>query len=361
MKTNTYTLINHTPHAIKEVITRVQHAKQSILIDMYAIRDDHIGWQLYKVLAEKAKMIRVIVMVDDWGSRLYSRKLKKLIGSSRFEFIASNKIRSSFHHLDKLEERLCMRNHRKLVIIDEKEAYIGGLNLVKRELKWRDLLLKVKGPLVKDLIASFWETYEVIKNEEFFNPPINRFFESITMDKDCVVRQLPRNKAGIFWKTIERLFTQAKKEILLCTPYLAPHKKFLELLHKTAQRGVSITLLTTSKADNQFSRTLNYIYAQHYRKIGVKTLLYPTMHHAKFILIDGTYSLFGSANMDQQTFRANYELCILSKNKKLYKQLNDVWEQDKKKSKPFTERLWKKRPLIYRILTPFALTMKKYF
>lgn len=358
---NNYKLFNIPKKAFEELHSALQGAKQSIYMDMYAIRDDKTGRRFLRKLAQKSEEIQVVLITDDWGSRRYSKKTKRIISTSKIEFVVYNPIVSGLLDIRHFEKRGRTRNHRKLIVIDHKTAYVGGMNIHSGELTWRDFYVKIQGPIVSILEKEFWEMYRIAKTNSLTNPPTNKLNSTKNLQNDCVLRQIPHTTHQEIYKTVLQLIKQAKKSVRICTPYFAPTKELLRTLGRAVQKGVQVSILTAEKTDYSFSTVLNKLFAEEARVLNIVTNLYPGMVHAKYFIIDNAYVSFGSANLDQQTKHSNFELNILSKSRELYKQFNAMWKEDKQKSTIYTKRIWIERSFINKILEPILLQIRKYF
>jgi len=358
---NKYKLFDTPKKVIEDMIQEIKQAKKTIFVDIYAIRGDRIGRQFLKALAKKSKQIRIVAMVDSWGSRLYDERIEHIIRKSKIEFVRYNPIIKGLLNITQAMKRIRTRNHRKMLIIDNSVAYVGGVNIHKRELRWRDFHVKIKGKIITKLKKHFWEMYTISKSKEILHPKTDKELNTYDMDEDVILRQIPHTKHKQITTEITNLIKQAKKEVRLCTPYFVPTDTFFKTLKEAGKRGVRVSVITAGKADYKFSTILNKYYAQAARKINVQTYMYPKMIHAKYLIIDDTHVSFGSANMDQQTEHSNYELNIVSKNRNLYKQFNKVWTEDKQKARLFTERMWIRRPQINRFIEPILLRAKTFF
>jgi cardiolipin synthase len=359
---NSYELISETKVIFKNTFSELKNAKKSIFIECYQLKDDHISRELIRILARKSLEIPVILIVDGLGFEIKSKAIKNIIEKSNIEFYVYNPIRwlLSQKHISRFS-RFVMRNHRKLIIIDEEVAYTGGTNFTAQELKWRDILFKIKGPIVNLLLKSFQESKAITIHNSILNQPINKKLTTQFKNKDTIIRQIPHSFHRPMNKELKKLFSLAKNEIRITTPYFIPTVQLLYMMYKAIRKGVVIKVLIPHKSDNYWIDIISDFFAYVVYKNKVEVYLQKKMSHAKYIVFDKKVATFGSHNFDHLSFYQLCELNIVTKNKEAIIPLKELFDSDIKKSIRFSEKtrrnnnLWRKT--VAKMMHPF----KKYF
>lgn len=359
---NSYQLFSEPKKTFADVFEELKKAKKSIYIESHELKDDSVGRALIRILARKSLEVRVILIIDDYGYQKPSKTTKKLIENSKIEFLIFNPLRNALKekHISKMS-RFVMRSHRKLTIIDEKIAYVGGTNYTADELKWRDIFVKIKGTLVADLTRSFKEMLRLTNNRNILRQPVNKRLTKQFRGEDVVIRQVPHTRHRPFRKELNKLFAHAKKEIRITTPYFVPTVPFLYMMYKAIRRGVTIKILTPMKTDQYWVDITSDFFANlaHQRKAHV--YFQHKMSHAKYIVFDKEVCTFGSSNFDYQTFHNNHEINIITKNKKIVNDLYHLFEEDCTQATRYSNLTRRNRNIIRKFFQWILHPFKKYF
>lgn len=361
---NKYKVFSDTKTAFERMFFALENAKKSIYVETYKIDRDRIGTKVLDILIAKSENVKTELMVDYWGTQREPLKRLKRIKDSRLSYILFNPLhfRVSSLNVKRFFERLHVRNHRKLIIIDEKTAFVGGMNFNSEELKWKDLLVEIKGPIVSQLISTATEMKNIASKLNIFEKrPVNKKLAKEFNGKDLVMRQIPASKYCKLRKSFFRLLDSAKEEILFTTPYLILDIAFISHLRKAVKRGVKVKIIIPNKCDQFAADVLNKWFAFLKHNEGTEVYLYKGMTHAKYAVVDGKRCTFGSSNMDYQTWLHNYELNIMSSNEKLSHDLKKMFNDTLKNCERFTNKMWWWRSPIRRLLEPIARLFKKHF
>lgn len=361
---NKYNVYSDTKTAFERIFSELENAKKSIYVETYKIDRDKIGTRFLDILMAKSESVKTELMVDYWGTQRQPLKRLKRIKDSRLSYILFNPMyfKVSSLNVKRFLERLHVRNHRKLIIIDEERAFVGGMNFNSEELRWKDLLVEIKGPIVSQLISAANEMKSIASRLNIFEKrPINKKLAKEFSGKDLVMRQIPASKYCKLRKSFFRLLDGAKEEILFTTPYFIIDIAFISHLRKAVKRGVKVKIIIPNKSDNFVADILNKWFAFLKHNEGAEVYLFKGMTHAKYTVVDGKKCTFGSANMDYQTWLHNYELNIMSSNKKLSHDLKKMFNDTLKDCERFTSKMWWKRSLIRRLLEPIAKLFKSHF
>jgi len=294
--------------------------------------------------------IHVRVLGDDVGTRLSRRFLRPLReAGARFE---------SFNPilLPSLLPRINLRNHRKIVIVDGRVGFLGGINIgdeydesVSKREAFRDTHLRIEGEAVHELQFIFLEdwhfsTGEVIRDKGLF-PPRGE-------DERDVVIVVPSGPDQE-WESIEHVYftaiTQADEHIQLTTPYFVPDDAMRLALAAAALRGVKVELIVPQRSDSRIVTAAGRSYYDELLRAGMHLYEYPKMVHAKTMVIDRKIGLVGSANLDNRSFRLNFEVSALFYAEAAVAELARLFEQDKHKCRHITLKSRSRMPFQSRL------------
>jgi len=353
----TIRLLKNGAEAFPAMFTAIQRAAHSIALEMYIIADDETGSELRGHLTAAAKRgLLVEVLVDSWGSW-------NLPGTFWDEFLSAGGKVQWFHPIAK--GVYFFRNHRKLLLVDDSIAYIGGMNIAdeyyrgaRGELPWRDNMVEISGPEVAWLRSSFGRMWARAGSS------LQRLLIQIYLNAGAIpggrVRFLesgPENPMRPVRRAYRKVIKNAHAGIDLAMGYFYPHGRMLRALKRAATRGVRVRLLFSQKTDVPVARwAARGLYGRLLRA-GVEVWEYlPAMMHAKLAIADNTV-VAGSANLDIRSGRINYELVVVVTDAELAAQARADFEEDLKQSVRIHLEEWKKRPMIQKLKERFSFCL----
>lgn len=320
-------------------------AERSIYLEMYIMNDDMKEFNFLELLKQKAKTgVKISVILDSFGSNDLNKntilELKK-VGIELF-FISS----------------LLHRTHRKILIIDENIAFVGGVNFHQSASAWNDLVIKVKGKIVSLIIRSFAKTYAKCGGKDVFilknrnNNPILKRMHFWLIDH---FPALGKNKLK---KIYETNINKAEKSIILVTPYFMPKRWMIALLHQAVLRGVRVEILVPRFTDYEMIDRINYFFMHRASKLGINFYLEKEMNHAKVMIVDSKEGMVGSHNLDFLSFDYNSEVGIFFNDLKAVQKLSVIYEEWKKESALFDHITYKPKYIDYALSPFFSLFSK---
>lgn len=311
---------------LMEMITS---AKQSIQIEIFIFGRDSVSTQIQKALAKRAQEgVQVEVLVDAFGSSWMQRRVQN---PSFKELEAAGGKVAYFMPLFSFPLRGWgnLRNHRKMILVDGREAIIGGMNLTQEYLgplpdpnRWTDLSIKIQGSAVQDLQAIFLSDWNFTVETEAKEPceilTQGPFFPT-TIDSNA---QLQITAGGpdvpsdpIYDALLSAIF-QARQRIWIATPYFIPDDALTKALELASKRGVQVRILVPATSNHWIADFSRGSFIRQLQGAGVEIFLFPRMIHAKAIVFDDEYAFTGSANIDLRSLLLNYEVgaFVYSKN-----------------------------------------------
>ena len=329
-------------------------ATKYINMQYYIFEDDEIGREIKSILIDKAKQgVKVRVIYDDVGSFKVERRF--FTEMRRGGVLAFPFMRITF---PQFAQRVNWRNHRKILIIDGKYGYIGGMNVADRYIKgcswgdegiWRDMHLRITGPAIESLQRSFAFDWNFM-NKGILNDPIEHFYE---LPGDAGV-QLVTSGPTSEWNNIALMMLHAigsaKSCIYLQTPYFLPTEALLKALQTAALSGVDVRLMMPRQSDSAILRHASYSYVTECLKAGIKVYLYTAgMLHSKVLIIDDELSSVGSTNFDFRSFEHNYEANAFIYSTATNAQLKEIFYADIQHSMQCDISQWLARPTAQRM------------
>lgn len=338
-----YKFYSNSEKSWKAMYESISNAKDSVYLEMYIFDESMDKYDFLELVKEKARAgVRVRIILDSLGSRELSKdavaKLK-LSGAEVF-FISY-----FFHH-----------THRKVLILDEKVAFIGGVNFTKHSSHWDDLVVKVEGKrIVKHIINSFAKVYITSGgNDPKIKISVNKN-KKIIIDKTktWLIEHFPVAKKFTLKKIYKEHISNAKESVVLITPYFVPKRWFIALLHQAVLRGVRVEVLVPNSTDHfVFIDKANYYFISKLTALGVKFYIEPHMNHAKAMIIDSSEAIVGSHNLDFLSFDYNDEIGVFLKDQNAINRLESIVAGWKKASTLFEQKN-QKPSYVYYLLSPF--------
>lgn len=317
-----YKLYTTSKQAWKGMINSILKAKKYIYMEMYILDNKIQEYDFLKILADKAKEgLEIVLVLDAFGSSEFK--------SSDIKFLRDNGIEVLFF------SKWLRRTHRKILIIDDSTAFIGGVNFHGKSIDWVDLQMRVSGKiLIKNILRSFSYSYKMSggKKEYILEKRRHSILENL---KAQFLENLPSHNVYALENYYQDKIISAQKSIKIVTPYFVPPRWLIALLDNAASRGVLVEIIIPLKTDLKFLDRVNYAHIYQVRNLNIKFYAQKEMNHSKILLIDDQDVLIGSQNLDIMSFRVNVESGIFSNNKKLVNDLLLIIEKWKENSCDF--------------------------
>ena len=328
----------------------LRQAERYIHLQYYIIENDEIGREIRDILEKKAREgVKVRVTYDHVGSFTFNASYFNHLRHAGVEAYPFLKIT-----ITELANRLNWRNHRKIVVIDGKVGYIGGMNIADRyvtgehhQLPWRDTHLRIQGPAVAGLQYTFAVDWNFMKR-------------SLLTDEMHVIDTQPRDGGDTMqilpsgptdkWNNISLLFIKAimlaKHRVYIQTPYFLPNDALLKALQTTALAGVDVRLMIPRNPDSKLLKHATASYLKQCLVAGIKVYFYePTVLHAKVLIIDDDFVTTGSTNFDFRSFEHNFECNALVYSKAFNEQMREIFEADQRQCTRLILSHWRRRPV----------------
>ncbi len=329
------------------LLADIAAARSYINMQYYIIVNDNIGIRVMEALMERARAgVKVRLIYDHVGSfKLSNRYLRRLkeAGVEAYPFFKVV--------FPPFGTRINWRNHRKIVVIDGKVGYIGGMNVADRYVDggklfdvWRDLHLRVEGPAVFALQQSFAVDWNFMGQPLLEEGPL-----ATAVKGHSVGMQLVTGGPTTQWLNMTLVFQQAiaraRKCIYIQTPYFIPSEGLVHALQVAALSKVDVRLMIPRRSDSDMLRWASFCYVQECLRAGIKVYLYEKgMLHSKAIIIDDDFCTVGSTNFDFRSFEHNFEANMLIYSTDFNARMKALFVRDMRDSRRVTSSAWRHRP-----------------
>ncbi|HUX53683.1 MAG TPA: cardiolipin synthase [Williamwhitmania sp.] len=356
---NSVLVMNSGKETFSNLLQDLAIATSSIHLEYYILSDDVIGNQIKDILVEKARSgVEVRVIFDDVGSWSLPKSYIRHLHDNEVEAFPFMEVKFPW-----FTSKVNYRNHRKIVVIDGKVGYVGGINVADRYIHgdpklgyWRDTHLKVEGDAVRSLQAIFLIDWYFVSKQQFTDRQ-KYFPATTTLDKHLV--QITACGPDSDWASIMQAYflaiATAKEHIYISTPYFMPNESILTALKTASLSGVDIKILLPGKSDSKMVYWGTLSYLSELLEAGINVYLFEAgFNHSKIIMIDGCFSSVGTANMDMRSFEDNFEVNAIIYDPEVTLELEKRFLLDIKLSKKILLEEWEDRPLRKSFLESFA-------
>jgi len=359
MPGNRLELLSSADEVFRRLTADIDAARQTCHLEFYIWnqggRADEVAEAL---LRAAARGVTCRVLVDAVGSRTFLRSpladTLRQAGVAVEAALPGGLIRSLFVRFD-------LRLHRKIVVVDGQVAYTGSLNLVdpryfKQEAgvgQWIDAMVRVEGPAVEGLAATFIEDWELETGEGIEKLAKTSDIHPQPERGTAVVQVVPSGPL-VQNESIERILLMAiyaaRRELVLTTPYFVPDEAMLTALASAAQRGVTVTVVVPKRVDSQLVRLASRAHAGDLLMAGVRVVhFYDGLLHTKSITVDGEFGLFGSLNLDPRSLYLNFEITLAIFDRPFIAQLRQLQQSYIDRSEPMDLAAWQARSSLVRL------------
>ncbi len=400
---NRVRLLKDGPETHRAQLEAIARARHHIHLDVYLLTDDELGQRYAELLTRKARAgVKVRLIVDGLGGmgagEAYRRRLQE----------AGVEIRE-FHSVSPLKDprvwRMTRRNHRKILVVDGRSAFTGGINITddysgspsasgsrlsgssggssgsRSAHGWRDTQVGIEGPAVAEFQRLFLYWWGELGGQQ--QDPPKSLFPGIERSGDQYVRVVVDQGEDLLdnllapadgaWKSLSgkqqdeaRIYAsyltaigKARQRVWITQAYFAPNEAFVAALEDAARRGVDVRLLMPGESDVTL---LMHAARSHYQRLldaGIRLYEYQdTVLHAKTAVIDGVWSTVGSANLDYRSFILNDEANAIIIGRDFGRQMEGMFEQDLKSAKAIDPQAWSERPWTQRVKERGAAAIK---
>jgi cardiolipin synthase len=365
------TLVNGTA-TFEAIFDAIEHARHYIIVQFFIVRDDALGEMFKEALIAKARQgVRVYFLYDSIGSFDLPHRY---VASLRAGGVDTHPFATNRLFVNRLQ--LNFRNHRKIVSVDGERAFVGGHNVGVEYLgakpplsPWRDTHIEVRGPAVASIQFVFtedwyWATQQLPQLDV---PPMSADSTNASLaasatppapnhDMHClVVPSGPADKQETCSLFFVEAINAARERIWITTPYLIPDEAVFSALRLAALRGVDVRIMIPSRRDHVVVFEASKLYAYDSLRAGIRIFRYqPGFLHQKVVLIDSVAAAVGSANLDNRSFRLNFEIMVVTVDQSFAKEVEAMLLDDFAQSREIDRNEYRQASAVRRVLMHVA-------
>jgi len=347
-KGNKVKLLMSGKEKFADLFEAIREAHSSIHLEYFNFRNDSIAGLLFDLLREKRKEgVEVRAVFDGFGNDSNNQPLKKShlknLRADSIEIFEFDPIRFPWVN------HIWPRDHRKIVVIDGKIAYTGGMNVADYYLvgteqvgEWRDMHCRIEGPAVNELQKIFIRFWKKVTKTELTD---DKYYQaSIAGDMMVgIATREPKTTNEIMRRFYIQALDDAQDSVKIVNPYFVPTPSVMKALKRCAERGVKMDIIMSSKYDVPLVPDCVYYNLRKLMKRGAHIWRYrPGFHHSKIMMVDGKFCTVGSTNLDARSLRFDYEINALIIDKDVTNQLEKKFIEDTGKCDYITEEEYKK-------------------
>jgi cardiolipin synthase len=308
--------------------------------------------------------VEVRLIYDDVGSWSLGKKYIRELRNAGVQVFAFMPVRFS-----RLADRVNYRNHRKIIVIDGKIGYTGGINIADRYIEgtpnlglWRDTNIKLEGQAVHSLQATFLIDWFFVSNIIIDD---DKYFKEHDVSQKHLI-QISSSGPDSDWASIMQAFfaaiATAKEYIYISTPYFIPNESILTALKTAALSGIDVRIILPHKSDSHIVYWGSISYIKELLEAGIKVYLYKKgFTHSKILIVDDVFASVGSANLDIRSFDTNFEISALIYDEMIAAKIRQDFFVDLEGCAQVLPDDWAVRPLMSKIKSSSARIISPLF
>ena len=332
----------------------IANAKKFINMEYFIFQFDGIGKEIADLLIKKANEgVEVNLIID--GVNLANFKLKRYFkntGVNLYLFFRT--------YIPLFNVRINYRDHRKVSIIDNRVAFVGGMNIGDEYLGkgkigyWRDTSVKIYGDIVSSFEKEFYFSLSIVKNKYLRDEKISNEISLKYEEDDNVYMQVISSGPNYEFPAIRdnyiKLIQEARKSVFIQTPYFVPDDLLLDTLKSAVLSGIDVKIMIPNKADHPFIYWINQYYVGELLRLGANIYRYENgFIHSKTILVDEEVVSVGTCNFDYRSFYLNFEINLNIYNKEIANSFKTQYYKDIAISKKLTFNDFKRRSIFTKV------------
>lgn len=352
--------------ALDAMYQSIEQAKRHIHLQSYIIVDDRTGERFKNLLIKKAKEgVEVRVMYDGVGCLSLKKNYTEELKRAGVEILVFSPVKILLP-----TSKLNYRNHRKILVVDGKTGFLGGVNIADRyyygtaQGDWHDTHIRIQGESTFSLQACFLMDRHFVLNRKIrfkkkYYPPLEIKNTGNNLKGQHLYSQIISSGPDSDWASIMQCYfsaiTAAKHHIYIVTPYFTPSETILNAIKIAALGEVDVRIMLPEKSDTIIAHWSTMSYITELLEAGVKIYLFKKgFNHSKVISIDEQMSIVGSANMDIRSFEHNFEVMSVIYNNGCAKIIEDKFRSDALSCQVVTAGKWIKRKKLQKVAESFA-------
>ncbi len=361
---NKVSILNNGKETFRSILLALKEARHHIHLEYYIIENDRIGNKIRRVLIRKAlEGVKIRLIYDDLGSWRLNHSFLSSLHEAGIETYAFMPV-----HFRKLSNKINYRNHRKIIVVDGKVGFVGGLNIADRYLDgipeigiWRDTHIRIEGEAIPSLQAVFMMDWFFVSKQSL--PESEDYYPPITVEEECLM-QIVASGPDSDWSGIMHAYfsaiATAQHSVYISTPYLIPNESILTALKTAGLSGVDVRILLPARSDSRLTYWGTFSFIEELLESGIRIFFYEKgFSHSKILMVDSVFCSVGTANIDMRSFDQNFEINAMIYDENTTSQLEASFGEDLINSREINLEEWRARPkrwqhieAIARIFTP---------
>lgn len=322
-----------------DLFDAIRNAKSSIHLEYFNFRNDSIAGLLFKLLGQKVREgVEVRAMYDAFGNLSnnspISNEMHDSIRMEGINLIKFDPVRFPWVN------HIIPRDHRKIVVIDGKIAYTGGMNVadyyitgIKGIGDWNDLHMRIEGSAVEELQKVFCDMWAKVTGEFLVEQKYFPRLQNEGYSRMSIVNRAPGNTSDAIRDLYVTMIDNAHFTIRIINPYFVPTHRVRAALKRAVDRGVKVEIILSEKGDIPMTPQASHYVGNNLMKRGAVVYLFRGgFHHTKMMIVDDVCCTVGSANLDARSLRCDYEINALILDKEVTQELVGHFERQKKSS-----------------------------
>ena len=355
---NRLKIMNNANDTFAAIFAAIEKARHHVHLEYYILEDDEIGNRLKELLIDKSRQgVEIRVIIDDVGSWSLGKKFIAGLRSNGIEIYSFMEVR-----FPRLTSRVNYRNHRKIVVVDGKIGFTGGINFADRYLKgvkdigpWRDTHLQIEGDAVGCLQMVFAADWFFVIHENL----TGRKYFPVLKETNGTPVQISASGPDSDWDSINQAYfaalSNAKSKIYIASPYLMPPLEIIYALKTAALSNVDVRILMPEKSDSVIPHWSSFSYIEDLLEAGIRVFFYKTgFIHSKYLIVDGVFSTVGTTNLDFRSLETNFEVNAFIYDEVFTADLEKQFKADLRNSREIKLEEWKQRKWHFKLRESLA-------
>jgi cardiolipin synthase A/B len=347
-----YSFYNDNIELYAEMIKDIDAAKEYVLLETYIFANDSVGKRFKRILLKKAREgLDVKILVDGYGSTANKKFFHDLIEAG-----GDARIFREFQWSFRIIKKNNFRNHRKLLVIDDKISYIGSSNITTRSLAWREANLRMVGDIAMQFKKVFLQNFNLFDKHFLMSKEHNKIIKT---GKFEVIRDVPSLKYRKARRRMLKMIHSAKEQVMIEGAYFLPDFLFRRALKEARERGVQVVVIVPKYSDYRAFDLLREKYLGKLHEYGINIMLYvPEVLHSKVLVVDEKKFLMGSSNMDHRSFTLQFEINVFGTERLIIKKLVEHFYDTLTDCHVFDYEAWQRRTWAQRIIERLLSTIR---
>lgn len=338
---------------LKALLQSIAQAEHHVHLEFYIFEDDAVGRLVRDALVDKASQgVEVRVLYDDVGCWKVPHRFFDEMREAGIEVRSFLKVR-----FPRFTSKVNYRNHRKIVVVDGRVGFVGGMNLALRYLKgvswgiWKDSFMQVEGKAVYGLQTAFLTDWYATDHSLITS---SRYFPEMGNYGKALIQVVTSDPIGEWRDIMQGLLiaiTSAKSYFYIQTPYLLPTEPILMALKTSALTGVDVRIMIPFRGDSRWVHWASMSYLDELLEAGVKIYRYKKgFLHSKLMVSDDMLSTIGSTNMDFRSFEHNFEVNAFMYGRASALVLKEIYLSDQRDAELLQRKSWRMRPWYQKVI-----------